>query len=71
MNEKSGHKIEGIEVTLDNIGEYVTYMPNHAHGDFKHKDVMRGKIKNWSSIGLFVEYPHNTCLTRPEDLRWF
>jgi hypothetical protein len=40
------HKIEGIQVTEDHIGDPVTYIPNRKKGDVNHSDVEHGTISS-------------------------
>lgn len=64
-------KIQGREVTEEDVGSKVTYVPRHAHGDASHKDAEGGIISSIGKTGIFVEYGRGTPkLTPPELLVW-
>ena len=69
-NNPSGKFIEGKELTLDDVGSKVTYVPRHANGDAAHKDSEGGTIKRWTEHGVFVNFVRNTCRTNFSDLVW-
>ena len=58
--------------------ERVAYIPTHAHGDIKHKDVEYGKVSSQNGKYVFVKYDHavsrlswngaTSQATLPEDL---
>ena len=70
MENPKGKLIEDVELTEKHINSKVTYIPRHANKDASHKDVKGGHIKRWNDLGVFVIYPHNTCLTPFELLVW-
>lgn len=65
------HFIEKIEVTEKNIGDPVTYIPNHAFGDASHKDCERGHISSFSDVTLWVRFKSATGEScDPQNLVW-
>ena len=64
------HKIEGRQVTAEDLGANVTYIPGHADGKASHPDCERGVIKSWSPTAIFVTYGRSTQATTPSDLIW-
>jgi hypothetical protein len=62
--------VGGRQLTQDDIGNKVTYVPMHAGGDASHPDCEGGRIISWNSRGVFVDYGRNRCLTNAEDLIW-
>jgi len=68
---KSGVMIEGKEVTGEDIGSPVTYIPNHADGDASHPDCERGHISSFRDGNIWVRYKSATgALTPTENLVW-
>lgn len=53
-------KIEGKEITLEDTGSKVTYIPNHAHDDVNHVDCLGGTIASWNNRFVFVNYGTGT-----------
>lgn len=37
-------------------GQYVTYVPYHAHGDITHKDCERGVVSSTNDTYVFVRF---------------
>lgn len=69
--KSSGIFIENREVTEDDIGSPVTYIPTHANGDASHKDVERGHISSFRDGHIWVRYKAACgARTDPKDLRW-
>lgn len=65
------HKIEGRDVTHEDINSPVTYIPRHAQGDASHPDCERGTISSFTESHLFVRYHAATgASTPPELLVW-
>ena len=65
------HFIEGLEVTLDNVGSPVTYIPNHANGDVNHKDCERGVLSSFNDFTVFVRFKApNGASCKTENLVW-
>lgn len=44
------------------IGDKVYYVPDHANGDIKHKDVERGTITDITADYIFVKFDHQLNL---------
>lgn len=44
------------------IGDKVYYVPDHANGDIKHKDVEQGTITNIDANYIWVKFPHQLNL---------
>lgn len=66
-----GFSIEGQELTGDDIGRRVLYIPGHAYGDRQHHDCERGTLMHWNASGAMVDYGrHLFCRTDFSDLRW-
>lgn len=65
------HFIEGVEVKTINIGDPVTYIPNHANGDIKHKDCEIGRISSFTNETLWVKFRSATGEScDPKNLVW-
>lgn len=62
------HKIEGREVTQEDIGSPVTYIPRHANGNAAHPDAEQGHISSFTETHLFVRYKAATGASTPPDL---
>lgn len=63
--------IQGKEVTQDDIGSPVTYIPPHAKGDASHPDAERGTISSFNDTYVFVRFHSpNGHACRPESLMW-
>lgn len=64
-------KIEDKELTEEDKGSKVTYIPPHAKGNASHPNTQGGTIASWNEKFIFVDYGtgHNKA-TRPEDLMW-
>ena len=64
-------QIQGRELTQDDVGSKVTYVPLHAEGDAGHKDCEGGTISSWNDTYVFVNYGTGTNqATSPSDLIW-
>lgn len=64
-------QIEGREVTTEDIGSPVTYIPRHANGDAGHPDCERGNISSFTEDRVWVRYQAATgALTPTELLVW-
>lgn len=64
-------KIDSRELTKENIGSKVTYIPLHANGNAQHEDCEGGVISSWNDKFIFVNYgTGHSQATRPEDLVW-
>lgn len=50
------HIIENKEVTQEDIGSPVTYIPTHANGDTNHPDSERGVISSFNDVTIFVRF---------------
>lgn len=63
-------KIEHKEVTEEDIGSKVTYVPRHANKDASHKDAERGFIHRLGSQehGIFVKYTTGAVALTPTEL---
>jgi hypothetical protein len=69
--QKTGVFIEGKEVTLEDIGSPVTYVPRHAKGDASHSDCERGHISSVRDNMIWVRFHAATgANTPPELLVW-
>jgi hypothetical protein len=65
------HRIEGKEVSLEDIGTPVTYIPDHAEGDASHPDSERGFISSFNERWIFVRfYGPNGQACDPKNLVW-
>lgn len=65
------HQIEGKEVTNEDIGSPVTYIPPHADGDITHPDVEKGIISSFNEHALFVRFQSATGANTPsKNLVW-
>ena len=63
--------IQGKEVTQDDIGSPVTYIPPHAKGDASHPAAERGTISSFNDTYVFVRFhAPNGQACRPESLVW-
>jgi hypothetical protein len=63
--------IENKEVTEEDIGSPVTYIPYHAKGDINHKDVERGVISSFNDTYIFVRFKApNGAACNPKNLVW-
>ena len=62
--------IQFTTLTDKHVGSKVTYVPRHAFGNASHPDAEGGRLKSWNELGAFVDYGHNTCHTKFEDLVW-
>lgn len=69
-NNPSGYFIEGKELTYEDVGSKVTYIPPHANGNASHEDSEGGTIKRWTQHGVFVDFTRNVCRTKFADLVW-
>lgn len=68
---ESPHQIEGKNVTGDDIGSPVTYIPPHANGDITHPDCERGCISSYNESYVFVRFNSpNGQACKTENLRW-
>lgn len=64
-------RIEDRELTKEDHGSKVTYIPNHANGNTDHKDCKGGTIASWNDHYIFVNYGTGTNqATRSQDLVW-
>lgn len=70
MEIVKGKFIEGKELTSDDIGSKVTYIPPHANGNASHPDAEGGTIKRWTEHGVFVDFTRNVCRCNFEHLVW-
>ncbi len=61
-----------LEVTEDDIGRFVIYIPGHAKGDRNHKDCERGFITSFNDHSVFVRYGlgSTSAGTGRQDLEW-
>lgn len=62
------HSIEGREVTQEDIGSPVTYIPRHCGGDASHPDAEQGTISSFTEHALFVRFRSATGANTPPDL---
>jgi len=63
--------IEGKELTNEDIGSPLTYIPTHADGNIQHSDVERGNLSSFNERGIWVRFKSaNGEKCDPEDLRW-
>jgi hypothetical protein len=63
--------IEDIEVTDEDIGSPVTYIPPHANGDASHQDSQRGTVSSFNDTYVFVKFHSpNGQACKPEQLVW-
>lgn len=65
-------KIEDIEVSQEDVGKRVRYVPLHANGDLGHPDVEEGIITSFNEYTVFVRYGSDLHSkgTYPTDLVW-
>lgn len=65
-------KIQNMELTENDIGRAVKYIPLHAHGDESHPDVEYGTITSFNKNYVFVRYKNRGIpqATSPDDLIW-
>jgi len=65
-------KIQNMELTEDDVGRAVKYVPLHAHGDENHKDVEYGIITSFNKVYVFIRYGDqvNSKATSADDLIW-
>lgn len=64
-------KIENMEVSKEDIGSKVTYVPGHALGRLDHPDCKSGTIASWNEKYIFVNYGTGTNqATNPQHLVW-
>lgn len=65
--------VDGAELSMNDVGRMVAYLPAHVHGSMDHPDVELGYLVDWNEQFIFVRYNDSpTCAkaTRPQDLRW-
>lgn len=62
------HFIGGKEVTDEDIGSPVTYIPRHAKGDVNHPDCERGHISSITEDHVLVRYKAACGAATPTDL---
>ena len=62
-------KIEGVEVTRDDVDQLVTYVPSHVSAR-RNREV--GRITSVTEHAVFVRYGEDTGskATPPKLLRW-
>ena len=54
-------QIENKELSKEDIGSKVTYIPNHAGNNALHEDVESGVISSYNRYYVFVEYGRGTA----------
>ena|ERR1035437_4689748 len=65
------HTIEGRQVTHNDIGSIVLYLPNHTNGNILHKDCEKGIITSFSEQTLWVRFRSpNGESCDPNNLKW-
>lgn len=62
------HFIEGKEVTKEDVGSPVTYIPRHAKGDASHKDCEQGHISSFNEGYVFVRFKAACGAATPTEL---
>jgi len=63
--------IENKELTAEDIGSPVHYIPPHAQGDVYHKDVERGHLSSFNEHGIWVRFKAACgAKCKPENLMW-
>jgi len=63
--------IEGREVTDEDIGSPVTYIPPHAQGDASHEAAEHGSISSYNDTYIFVRFnAPNGQACKPDQLVW-
>ncbi len=62
--------ISADQLTSNDIGRAVRYIPIHASDDPTHADCEDGKLLSWNEHGAMIDYGRNQCRTNFSDLIW-